>query len=163
MKPNLPLALLITSITPALADPSSRLEALRDQHRTELRAAIRPAVEDHAWRLKELKERLLAQGELEAAFEVEVERANIAGSLAAAEMMEALEGTWRFTTTKNVFHIAADGTVQGGKPGVRLQIVDKERRLVRISAHLWRLSEDGARLSGAGLDEGSPHPAKKLK
>ena len=78
-----------------------------------------------------------------------------------SELFAALEGTWTFTTTGNSFRIGKDGEVLGGAKGVRVVIVDPARRIVRLSAHLFRLSDDGRQLSGKGLEGGSKHSAKK--
>ena len=79
------------------------------------------------------------------------------------ELMAMLEGTWTFTTTGNKFQIGADGTLNGGKDGARVEIVESTRRIVRVNAHLFRLSDDGTQLSGKGLKGGSRHLAKKRK
>ncbi len=81
----------------------------------------------------------------------------------SSELMAILEGNWTFTTTGNKFQIGADGTLNGGKDGARVEIVDPTRRTVRVNAHLFRLSNDGTQLSGKGLKGGSKHIAKKRR
>ena len=79
-----------------------------------------------------------------------------------AELFDLLEGTWKFTTTGNGFHIGVDGAING-KEGARVAIIDPKRRIVRVAAHLYTLSNDGLVLTGKGLEGGSKHTAKKSK
>lgn len=141
--------------------PEFSLEALREQHEKELREASKPVVETHIKRLGRLKAKLVKQDRLKEALAVEEEIASSKDRLTCADLFAALEGTWVFTTTGNKFHIDADGTFYGGEAGARVSIVDQKKRIVRVNAHLFTLSEDNLRLTGKGIEGGSKHSAKK--
>lgn len=156
------LILLVSAgVCVAQPDPESPIEELREQYREELIEASRIASEAYIKRLHKLKKQLIKRDRLKEAIAVGDEIKSIKVRVNHADIFAALKGTWTFTTTGNSFHIGMDGAVEGGKKGARVVIADPARRIVRLSAHLFRLSDDGMQLTGKGLEGGSKHTARK--
>lgn len=143
------------------AKARDRVESLREQHSKELREASMPVIAAHLKRLEKLKEEFVRRDRPKEAIAVEEEISRVKDRALHAELFDRLEGTWTFTTTGNRFHIGVDGAVNGGREGVRVAIIDPNRRIVRLSGHLFTLSKDELVLSGKGLKGGSKHAAKK--
>ena len=162
MKLILPLLILATSVASAEPIPRAKLDAMSEEYSKKLRSAVHSAIESYADYLCKVKADFLMEDEFDKALSMDAKISEVSELLDAPEILKAMEGSWRFTTTRKQFHVGIDGTIYGGKPGVRLQIVDSEARLVRVSGHIWKLAEDGRSLSGEGVESGSPHPARKV-
>ena len=157
------LALLFFAVGTSAAQLNSEfpLDVLKEQYEKELLEASKPVAAAHLKRLERLKKQLVKDERLKEAVAVDEEIARVRDRVVHAELYKSLEGTWAFSTTRKTFHIGADGTLYNGGENPRVVIVDPKKRVVRVAAHLYILSEDGMSLTGKDLDGGSRHPAKK--
>ncbi len=161
------LTLFTTALSPAAEPISISIRELASQAAKEQHIAGRSARLNQLKALQQLKERCVRESRLKDGVAVEEEINRLKEENLRFELLLSIVGIWEFTTTKNSFHIFADGTMASflGETG-KAEVIDTKKRILRLHGihgiYNYRITEDG-KLSVDGVKNGSKHPARRIK